>query len=428
MGNASDSLKIHRLFESGGDGDNFSPAEKRMANLKRSRESGDCWNSISLDYSHFYARIGGTETNVPSLDTINKWTSSLGLGRFTSLDGTDEILLKWIINLDQEIALVQPKTDMFSLLPLEILVYIFSYVLFDLDYTHQLVPFLLINKEYGGIFKQEFSRVQWNNLSTVRGVPFLGQKEFNPFKCTWQRNWSLHKDFRSTNGDKMIFPFNISRKRPPPILSETTWSRLEGILECSLKKDKPIIQNWDLRIWKNNFIIIQYPLTRIDSVVVYRIYEKEGGFTVRDIIERILYFYQSPLTEVKVIKHQMLCKYDQSYDPGSLIDQPLQLFLRDHLPTWLMQDINPHLYMARLGYHYKDIPFLYEFFDLPPVDSMFVFGFAQSMEDLQYPKQFIERFLESVDRREIKRGTLIGNKELSSLILAGSKYGYVWTV
>lgn len=355
-----------------------------------------------------------------------------------------------------------------SFVPIEILAYIFQFVLLDLDYKFQLVPYLLVSREFGTIFREEYEIGKKRSMYTLKGIRLFNRDQsLDIEKCDKNKYISglfkLHQDYKkdcrfgfylslcdkTTLSPEAKLLKSISRNTPFVDLERAYYkyradnpeyfSTLMECKSCALNRMRKelatyydlyyTIKDWDLMVWEKDYIIIQYFITSIYPISIACYYKKQCGFTFKDILERQFCFYSSVLTrsEVQVVERQI----DKQYKKYShhacirLLIFPLEKLIGKNNST-------SYPYSFKYKGVVKEIslcnPSLATFFCLSTCEQLFILAFTKSLDDILNPVGFRDRFLQRVDKGLIKKGNLLLKPDFKRLNLSNSKHGPVWFI
>lgn len=318
----------------------FPPSRKRrleeeeeqvVPSFTRLKVEGEkCLKQLSKNHPDIYQLVGGTKTQLPTLANMNAFLSfirqppvdniSTGcdviLGLFQRVEQIEEQIL-----LDQPVVMSQQEYDYLNSLPNEIVVVIFEYVIKDLKYKSQLEPYLLVNKKLKAITLDTFLREQERFMRGIQGAG-VSRMDFCPSledyysscineafktKVSKEKYEKSGFFFRFKPVDKLTAPerfsplkeinldynfndlqtlYNDYKLNVNPEYFSTPFTQWEGYIR---------VRDWNLVVWKCNCLNFAYSIGRIEYIFLYRKYEKDQ-YTFQDILERIYYFYSSPLT------------------------------------------------------------------------------------------------------------------------------------
>ena len=159
---------------------------------------------------------------------------------------------------------------------------------------------------------------------------------------------------------------------------------------------------------------------------VTRFYKKQGGFTFNDILERILFFYESNTTleEIEIIMDIILDDYhnNDTLDDKLFIQEPLKQLFGSKGTKYSYSSIFKGV---KKKYLLPD-PNLSSFFSLETIKQIFLLAFAESRDDL-VGGNFKRKFMRQVKKGQLKRRDLLLTTYTKGLrLLYRKECGYVW--
>ena len=423
-------------------------------NRQLSVKKNDCL--LQRDHPFINQLIGGSESQPPTLTSINKFLSTLnqpptndinvGCKRvsdfFTRVEQIEGQRL-----LNQPIILSPQEYNYLSSLPDEILVLIFQYVIADLDYKSQLGPYLLINKPLRALTLDTFAREQERFIQGVRGATIV-KGDFCPTVTDYSScvNNQFKKRGLLGESDDLVFhffPVDLyavpTEYRPLATINlQYDFSFLKNLYNCYKSSQNPkyflvpferrgtniFIRDWNTVVWECNCLNFAYPITRILSIFLYRKYRKTL-FTLYDILERLYYFYSGSLSrgDIDDIMNQVVRKPNLIYHGLYSIvmeDIPHVEILKSILDESTVRSIKslfsngfryPSMYTAQ-EFWTKQLPeeiskIFIPFFSLSSREQLVVISFARDISNVLDPNRFLLDFQDRVSKGLVLRKDLL---------------------
>lgn len=422
-------------------------------------EGPDCFQRLKSSFPHVYESIGGTERQLPSLEDINTYLLRFNLPPVGDISEGCGVLLSASQRLQQivenglmnePIVLSRQEYNYFHSLPNEVLSLIFQYVIADLRYKSQLEPYRLVSKRVNEITRDVFLREQERFIKSLQGASVSGM-DFCPTISNYNSCFSNSLTSLSKQESKVkTFYFSLADsaavgdyKELVKININSDFYDLESLYREYRRSINPkyfgtpilstvtgvfYIRDWDSVAWACNCLNFAYSMTRIDSVFLYRKYQKEL-FTFRDILERMFYFYSGALLpqDVENIKSQVINLNKRSQ--SDFLYESLYKFAVSDLLSG--QSILKTVFGASFGGSLvlvsrrkektskeawiRDAPPLLQeqltsFFQLSTEDQLFVLAFATNFADLFKPKEFLLKYQQDIRGGRVRRKSLLYKK------------------
>lgn len=275
------------------------------------------------------------------LESINDVLVSVGLKKVKSIERGCALLLPFLNRKRKRGAtsikelLSSPSEDglgQFSNLANEIIVYIFEYVISGLNREEKINPYRRISKQIGEIINVAHKNLKLRMMSTLDGfastshlTPPLGCPPNNQYKlfCMkeahkyekgfierldkgWgghdEEQWGLDLYLPNLEIDKSLaynlslfkgFETQVEEKKNGYLYN---YSRRSN--RITTFSERLYITDPNTIVWHWNYLIMEVSLSNRIKRTIVRVYKNnKPDYTLADILERILQFYQTPLTQ-----------------------------------------------------------------------------------------------------------------------------------
>ena len=368
------------------------------------RKLSQCFSSkldqLSSQYPNVYERISKSGRRVPTLTGINYILHSAGIKRVCSIERGCALLLPFLNKEKDKIEdflsrIYGEELGNFSLLPNEIIVKIFEYVLSDRVWGRDVgfrgcvqdtIPCLGLSRAIRSIVEVAYRNLRNSfaiqtcgfstglNLVTHCGLMHL--ESFLPVDL-FQYHKEVRGYFHSHHYESVLNQVEISTllEINKPLPTDKT-----PIAFCCSSGDAISLMDWNTIVWNWNYLVIQYRISEYLSLDFTRVYKiNKSHFTFLDVVERILLFYQTGFTKRE-------CKD-----------------IYDHLDYKLMgRDLDWEIWT------HTGVKNPSESFQKLPGFMKLVVGLFGNKEDTDNPSDFIHRFesgLVAKNKLVEKRGT-----------------------
>lgn len=285
------------------------------------------WIKICWEYPELPIALGCSNT-FPTLRQANALLATFRLKKESNLDLACESLLKFARGKNY-VPQESKEVDYFDLLPNEILSIIFEWVLYESTFP-QIKPYLLVSKRVYSIVRETTKRLEKESVYNIKGILLLQPQYiecednfleyFNPSIKSMTDCDNRWAGFHGANITQMDLLGIRDYEDREPIEQSNPEVLARRLCHVSLVRDRvreaeflgeeseamstqfirtnrynPFGGVHDV-IWNHDKLVIKYP-RMMGGIPFYRMYKsKKGHFTILDLMERIVHFYQTPLS------------------------------------------------------------------------------------------------------------------------------------